>query len=210
MLRDCDQIIWQVLVLIDERNCSSFGYQLRDPSLQSLLYFFALTSLLVHSFLHLFGSLELFDDNKLIAKLYKLMRVFFQTFFWESNMHLISHPFEIQMFISNQCILIEHLVEFTQLEKDKFVEILAFNAPVLLHGLGESLNSLCWDHQSRGVVVRVVRPASSRISAPLWSRPIRSYFDEFLWRLFVVIRSFISRSQRCRFLEFLLLRFFIG
>lgn len=123
-------------------------------------------------------------------------------------MHLIAHPLEIQMFIADECILIEHFVELAQLEEDEFVEVLALDMPVLPHGFCEPLYGLGWDHERRGIVVWVVGPAASRISATLRSRPIRSHFNEFLWGLFVVIGGFVSSSQSSRFLEFFLLHLF--
>jgi len=44
------------------------------------------------------------------------MRILIQTFLRKSNMHFAAHPFQIQMFITNGCILIKHLIEFTQFE----------------------------------------------------------------------------------------------
>lgn len=88
-------------------------------------------------------------------------------------MHLTTHPFQIKEFVSNRSILIEHLIEFSQFEKDYFVEILAFYSPILFHCFCESLLCFWRNEQSSRIILRMIRPSSSLIFAAIRSCPFR-------------------------------------
>lgn len=63
------------------------------------------------------------------------MRILLQTFLRKTYMHPTSHPFQVQIFISHQSVLVKHLVELTQLEKDQLIEVFTLYPPVLPHCL---------------------------------------------------------------------------
>jgi len=67
-----------------------------------------------------------------------------------------THPVKIEEFLAYDGVIVEDLVEFTQLEEEDLFKVVLLDLPVLTHGRGEGLPLLVRDVQGRRVVVRVI------------------------------------------------------
>ena len=77
---------------------------------------------------------SLLDDGYLVSLTDQHGHEFVQTAFLKPGVQLLAlHPAEVQDPVAEDGIIVEDLVELADLEEEDFVEVFAFDVPVLLH-----------------------------------------------------------------------------
>lgn len=110
----------RILIFEGEVNCA-FRDDLHDFSLYNPAFF-------------LFSRDLLYHDN-LVAELDELLCVFIHGSLREPAVKLLVREGQVEDLLTDHCVFVEDLVEFSHLEEEDLIEVLALELPVLTHHL---------------------------------------------------------------------------
>ena len=110
--------------------------------------------------------MDLFDDHYLVSVHCQCLGIFLPVLFGKTYFELASliHPSQIEHFLANYGIVIEHFIELAQLEEHYGIVMLGFHLPILTHCRRKVLPFLRGNVQSRWVVIGIIRPSALCIS----------------------------------------------
>jgi hypothetical protein len=81
----------------------------------------------------------LLNDSNFVSKVYHLLEVLIKHFLRKANVKFFgsTHPVQIQQPLTDYCVAVKDLVEFSEFEKENLLKVMLLQLPELIHAWRE-------------------------------------------------------------------------